>query len=209
MAEPTATQHDMPRARLTGDERRRTLLVAARAEFARVGYHGASTASIARRAGCSEPMLYKHFADKHALFLEALEDSVADVWRRFDAREPSTASIPDKVHSFIDELIDDPTYLQLLQLRMLAVTIVDVDGVRELLHQLDSTLDARVAEIVARGVADGDIDPSCDPSYASSTLLGLLYACCCREAVLPGSFATTAHHIHEWIDRTAAPRITA
>ena len=57
------------RRRLTADERRARILSAARTEFARAGYHGASTASIARAAGCSEPMLYKHFVGKQALFV--------------------------------------------------------------------------------------------------------------------------------------------
>ncbi|MEO6866443.1 MAG: TetR/AcrR family transcriptional regulator, partial [Gaiellales bacterium] len=74
----TSGSNGRPR-RLTGDERRAGILAAARAEFARVGYHGTSTATIARAAGCSEPMLYKHFVNKRALFCEVLESSPTSV----------------------------------------------------------------------------------------------------------------------------------
>jgi AcrR family transcriptional regulator len=61
--------------RLTSDERRGAILTAARHEFARRGFRGARTAAIAAGAGCSEPMLYKHFPSKQALFAAVLTDA--------------------------------------------------------------------------------------------------------------------------------------
>src|SRR5437588_12057183 len=63
------------RPRLTHDERHEMILAAAGAVFAKHGFHGASTAEIARLADCSEPMLYKHFASKQALFAAVLVDA--------------------------------------------------------------------------------------------------------------------------------------
>src|SRR5215212_913221 len=56
--------------RKTADERREEILVAAREEFARHGLHGASTDAIARRAGISQPYLFRLFGTKKELFLE-------------------------------------------------------------------------------------------------------------------------------------------
>jgi AcrR family transcriptional regulator len=55
-------------ARLSADERREQVLDAAVGEFGERGYHAASTASIAKRAGISQPYIYALFADKGELF---------------------------------------------------------------------------------------------------------------------------------------------
>lgn len=58
------------RRRLTADQRRAGILLAARKAFAQRGFHGAGTSEIATAAGCSEPMIYKHFPSKQALFAD-------------------------------------------------------------------------------------------------------------------------------------------
>lgn len=57
--------------RQTAEERREQVLEAATHEFARRGYHAASTAAIAERAGISQPYIYALFPNKQALFLAA------------------------------------------------------------------------------------------------------------------------------------------
>ena len=50
--------------RQTADERREEVLAAAVEEFGRAGFHGASTDAIARRAGISQPYLFRLFGSK-------------------------------------------------------------------------------------------------------------------------------------------------
>ncbi|MFI5759443.1 TetR/AcrR family transcriptional regulator [Streptomyces sp. NPDC051563] len=57
--------------RPSADERRETVLRAAIAEFATGGFHGTSTETIARRAGLSQPYLFRLFPTKRALFQAA------------------------------------------------------------------------------------------------------------------------------------------
>ena len=59
--------------RQTADERRVTVLEAARIEFAQHGLHGASTDAIARSAGISQPYLFRLFGSKKELFLAVNE----------------------------------------------------------------------------------------------------------------------------------------
>src|SRR5712691_3407818 len=54
--------------RKTKDERREDILDAALQEFAERGYHGASTEDIARRAGISQPYVFRLFGTKKDLF---------------------------------------------------------------------------------------------------------------------------------------------
>ena len=55
--------------RQTAEERREAVLAAALEEFGRAGYHGASTDAIARRAGISQPYLFRLFGSKKDLYL--------------------------------------------------------------------------------------------------------------------------------------------
>src|ERR1700740_3650369 len=57
--------------RLSAEERREQVLDAATHEFAHRGYHAASTAAIAERAGISQPYIYALFPNKKELFLAA------------------------------------------------------------------------------------------------------------------------------------------
>src|ERR1041384_2729901 len=57
--------------RKTADERRDEILDAAFVEFAERGLHGASTEEIAKRAGISQPYVFRLFGSKKELFKAA------------------------------------------------------------------------------------------------------------------------------------------
>jgi AcrR family transcriptional regulator len=58
--------------RLTAEERREAVLVAAAAAFARSGLHGASTEEIAASAGISQPYLFRLFGSKKELYIASV-----------------------------------------------------------------------------------------------------------------------------------------
>src|ERR1700740_2181426 len=59
--------------RMSAEERREAVLEAALAEFAIRGLAGTSTEDVARRAGISQPYLFRLFPSKKALFLALVE----------------------------------------------------------------------------------------------------------------------------------------
>lgn len=61
-----------PATRLAAGARRQQLLEQALRVFARRGFAGASTRELAAAAGISEPILYRHFRSKSALFAAVL-----------------------------------------------------------------------------------------------------------------------------------------
>jgi AcrR family transcriptional regulator len=80
------------RPRLAAAERRADLLDVAVRVFSEGSYRGTTTAEIARRAGVTEPILYRHFASKQDLYLAAL----GEAWRRLRAIwEVALADEPD------------------------------------------------------------------------------------------------------------------
>ena len=70
-------------ARKTAEERRVEILEAARAEFADRGFEGASTDTIARRAGISQPYLFRLFGTKKGLFIASVEGCFAETLAMF------------------------------------------------------------------------------------------------------------------------------
>jgi AcrR family transcriptional regulator len=61
--------------RLPAAERKKAVLECACGIFSTGSYRGTTTAEIARRAGVTEPVLYRHFASKRDLYLAVLEES--------------------------------------------------------------------------------------------------------------------------------------
>lgn len=88
----------MPRhpSKLPAADRKRAILAAATPVFARLGRAGATTKHIAKAAGISEALLYKHFPGKEALYAE-LESHCVEAnavgGRLFDGATPSTATL--------------------------------------------------------------------------------------------------------------------
>ena len=61
-----------PKKKLTGSDRRESIIKAARPLFAQYGFQGASIRKIAKAAGVSEALLYQHFPGKDELYREIL-----------------------------------------------------------------------------------------------------------------------------------------
>src|SRR3954451_19621402 len=100
--------------RLSAEERRAQVIEAAVAEFGERGYHAASTAGIAKRAGISQPYIYALFADKHELFL-AVHDHVVGRIRDTFLEAAQGASTPEEALRAMGmayrPLMEDPRYL--------------------------------------------------------------------------------------------------
>jgi AcrR family transcriptional regulator len=60
--------------RMRAKERRRQLLEVAADLFASRGYRGTTTAELARAAGITEPILYRHFENKLDLFVTLIDE---------------------------------------------------------------------------------------------------------------------------------------
>jgi len=71
--------------RKTAEERREQVLEAAREVFAEHGLSGASTDEIARKAGISQPYLFRLFHTKRELFIASIERCFAETLETFKA----------------------------------------------------------------------------------------------------------------------------
>ncbi|NUP20859.1 MAG: TetR/AcrR family transcriptional regulator [Streptomyces sp.] len=76
--------------RISAHARRESVIHAAIAEFARTGYHGTSTMAIAKRAGITQPYLFRLFPGKKAIFVAALTKSMEDTRLAFETAADGT-----------------------------------------------------------------------------------------------------------------------
>jgi AcrR family transcriptional regulator len=70
--------------RKTAEERREAVLETALTEFGDHGFEGASTDTIARAAGISQPYLFRLFGTKKELFIASVERCFGETYSLFD-----------------------------------------------------------------------------------------------------------------------------
>ncbi len=94
--------------KLSAAERRDAIVKAVREVFAEKGFHGTTTRELARAAGVSEALLFKHFPSKEALYA-AMHQSCCDERKAGEVRKilalpPSTCSLVLMVHYLLAKL---------------------------------------------------------------------------------------------------------
>jgi AcrR family transcriptional regulator len=101
--------------RSTAEERREDVLEAALIEFAAGGLDGTSTDAIARRAGISQPYLFRLYPTKKALFVAAVERTFGRVIDAFGKASVGLTGMDAKeaMAAAYTELLHDQTFLQL------------------------------------------------------------------------------------------------
>ena len=84
------------------DGKQRALLEAANEVFAEQGFDAAVTKEIARRAGCSESMLFHYFGDKQGIFEQVVSRQIAEGVT--EAEDRIMKSLPDRFVDFVKQL---------------------------------------------------------------------------------------------------------
>lgn len=102
--------------RQTADERREAVLEAAAREFARKGLHGASTDTIAREAGISQPYLFRLFGTKKELYLATTARRMEETYQVFEqaSRGKSGIEALEAMGDAYTGLIENQERLQLM-----------------------------------------------------------------------------------------------
>jgi AcrR family transcriptional regulator len=91
-----------PRRRISGDERRESILQLTSRAFAERGYDGVRTAELAESAGVSEALIYQHFRTKAELYHAAVERSAEILEERVVQAAAGDAGIEERLEQAID-----------------------------------------------------------------------------------------------------------
>ncbi|HEY2441266.1 MAG TPA: TetR/AcrR family transcriptional regulator [Solirubrobacteraceae bacterium] len=137
---------------------RERLLRAAALEFAELGYAGASSESISRRAGMSKATFYEHFANKEECMLalfdlgaQLVQREMADAARQAptgDARERMKAG----TRAFLGALAQHPEFAQTLLVEIIGAGPRAAQRRDQVLQAFADVLDAENAEAARRGL---------------------------------------------------------
>jgi AcrR family transcriptional regulator len=122
----------MSTLRMTSDLRRQLILSAAKRCFARNGFAGTTTKSVAAAAAISEGLLFKHFPTKSALYAEILaEECEADpALHRLLGLQPSTETLVVLIREMVRHfqgVADTPDQQEAQRLRLMITSHLD-DG---------------------------------------------------------------------------------
>ena len=161
--------------RLPAAERRAGLVDAALRVFAEGSYDGATTAEIARAAGVSEPILYRHFGSKRDLYVACLDE----MWLRLRgaveeivAAEPDPREWPFAMPKAIARLRGEGIHPNQLWIQALSQASEDPD-LRRLVRKHVREVHDFVADLYRRAQAEGGVADNLDPNAEAWVGLGI------------------------------------
>jgi len=105
----------MTSTRLSAAERRDTVLDAALVEFAELGYEGTSTEDIARRAGISQPYLFRLFGTKKELFKASVSRcfrETLEMFQRAAEGKRGEEALHAMGEAYVNEMLTDSVALR-------------------------------------------------------------------------------------------------
>jgi AcrR family transcriptional regulator len=166
MSAPQSTRPEAakPGARMRRVDRKRQLLAQAKQLFVTLGYQDTTTDKIARAAGVSEPMLYRHFKSKKILFLEVLKEIREATLNRWQAASATLTDPLAKLHAIADSYLGS-TREHALEYRIMHRSLVETDDeeILALLRAFYLDSEAVLAQIIAEGQQTGVFRRSLDP----------------------------------------------
>lgn len=178
--------------RLTAGERRERILGSAMDLFARRGFAGGSTREVARGAGISEAMLFKHFPRKDDLYRAILERHLSEIERAMPLGGLAESDAPPRrfferiAGTLLSRMDEDPTLLRL----MLFSALEGHPMAREFERARGRGLRGAIDAYLRRRMARGDLRRA-DPAVAARSFVWLVVGWGISRALFrqPGAMA--------------------
>jgi AcrR family transcriptional regulator len=191
--------------RLPAGERRQAIVDAALRVFANGSYSGATTAEIARAAGVSEPILYRHFASKRELYLACLEEAWCAMRSAIDAKLAScddrdaVLAVGEAAKAFHASGGIKPVTLWIQALTEAG----EDEEIRAYLRRQMREVHDYIAAAARRGQAAGGVPADRDPDaeawiFVGATLL-MVFADRLGGLIGPDEFARIAAERRRWL----------
>jgi AcrR family transcriptional regulator len=161
-------------SRLPAEKRRAQLLDTAAKVFAARGYNGATTAELAKAAGITEPIIYRHFKGKKEMFIALVERTGQQTIRDW---EDSLRDFTDPA-ARISRLISANPMVAMrgrTPYRVIVQAMMEVEDadIREALAEHVSKLHAFLAHEVQKAQDSGQISKRFSPEITGWALMHL------------------------------------
>ncbi len=181
----------MQRKRLTSEERKQTIVNAALPLFAEKGFARTTTRDLAAAAGISEPLLYKHFPSKEALYREIQDYNCREtdpITVRLRSLPPSSSALVHIVYFLTRLLVLHKPGEQISwenRFRLIIHSFLEDGSYARLMHRNRfEPFCAHIEKCIEAGIKSGEIAPG------PATGLNSAYF---------------AHHVGAWIALTNLP----
>jgi AcrR family transcriptional regulator len=153
-----------PTRRLPQADRKRELLTHAKQLFLSLGYHATTTEKIAQAADVTEPVLYRHFDDKKALFLEVLREIRETALLSWQGELARQADPLAKLHAIAGAYLGS-TREHAAEFRVLHRSVLETQDaeVASFLRAFYLDCETLLAHVIAEGQQGGQFRSGLDP----------------------------------------------
>ena len=158
--------------RLPAAQRREQLLDTAARLFAEHGYSKTTTAQLAKSAGVTEPIIYRHFKSKHELFIALIDRTGEDTIQTWERHLADAANPAERIRRLIgsNPMVTDQgrgVYRVIVQ----AMTEIADENIRKALQRHMSALHQFVADEVVRAQDAKQVGERLSPEITAWLLL--------------------------------------
>ncbi len=158
--------------RLPGAMRKEQLLDTAAKLFATRGYARATTAELAKAAGVTEPIIYRHFASKRELFVALIERTARQTLEHWESTLAGATDAADRLGRLLSDnpMVSDETrdsYRVFLQ----AISEVDDDVIHKAVVKHITNLHAFVTRELERAQKERKVTKVFSPQIVAWLLL--------------------------------------
>jgi TetR/AcrR family transcriptional regulator len=164
------------RAHRNAEYSRRSILEAAKREFAEFGVDGARTDSIARSAGVNKALLYYYFRSKESLYGAVLDDVFSVRFQGLKRILDSDLAPGEKILRFarqhFDYVCGQDCYPRLVQYEMMRASRGASKHLPRLVESFFAPLMREVTSIIRRGIAERQFRPV-DPGHLVLSIVGV------------------------------------
>lgn len=188
------TVADRGSGRLPAEKRKAQLLDAAGRVFASHGYSGTTTAQLAKAAGITEPIIYRHFKGKRELFIALVEKTGQDTVHEWDQAMRDAADPAERLTRLISA---NPMVAGKARMpyRVIVQAMMEVEdaGIREALHKHVQSLHSFLAREVEQAQSEGYVSKRFSPEITAWVLI---------EIALGYGVLSAAHVPSHGVDKT-------
>lgn len=169
-ATPPSAGKGTPRLRKA--DRKKQLLEHAKQLFVEFGYQHTTTEKIAHAAGISEPVLYRHFESKKALFLEVLQEIREATVQRWKESLGTIEDPLEKLRLVIDLYLGS-TRERAVEFRIMHRTLIETDDpeIAASLSMFYRENERFLAQIIREGQQAGYFRTDLDPRVGAWELI--------------------------------------
>jgi AcrR family transcriptional regulator len=168
------------KTRMSCEERKCRILSAVRKIFSHKGLEGTTTRELAKAAGVSEALLYKHYPSKEALYqamLSSCDGEFLGEIKKLTSLEASTSTLVTLVHFLTSSLLNRRVPELEVRMRLYLQSIVsDGEFARLIMKQKQDSCSVvpKIAESIEAALASGDMVKTPVPAHLRALFIDRL-----------------------------------